>query len=139
MTRIIEDNEAHYETREVPFGRLYEWHPEHIIVECDCGERFTLSATSTTPTCRCGIDHGAIVRNIERHADSQSDKISHPWLYDAQEQAEQHHRDESAYPEGSPWRYNDVTAGLGDERRSSNAGPLHPLLRKGKKGKTNAR
>jgi hypothetical protein len=111
MTRIIEDIEAHYETREVPFGRIYEWHPEHIIVECGCGERFTLSATSTTTTCRCGIDHGAILRNIERHADPLSDKISHPWLYDAQEQAAQHHRDESAYPEGSPWRYNDVTAG----------------------------
>src|SRR5215213_10226856 len=111
MTRIIEDIEAHYETLEVPFGRIYEWHPEHIIVECGCGERFTLSATSTTTTCRCGIDHGAILRNIERHADPLSDKISHPW------------------------RYNDVTAGLGDERRS-NAGPLHPLLRK---GKTNAR
>src|SRR5215212_1045239 len=135
MTRIIEDIEAHYETLEVPFGRIYEWHPEHIIVECGCGERFTLSATSTTTTCRCGIDHGAILRNIERHADPLSDKISHPWVYDAQVQAAQHHRDESAYPEGSPWRYNDVTAGLGDERRS-NAGPLHPLLRK---GKTNAR
>ncbi len=126
MTRIIEDIAAHYETREVPFGRLYEWHPEHIIVECDCGERFTLSATSsTTTTCRCGTDLGAIVRNIERHAETPlSDKIRHPWLYDAQEQADQHLHDEATYPEGSPWRYNDITAGLGDERRT-NAGPLH--------------
>ena len=126
MTRIIEDNEAHYQTREVPFGRLYEWHPEHIIVECGCGESFTLSATSsTTTTCRCGTELGAILRNIERHAETpQSDKIRHPWLYDAQEQADQHLHDEATYPEDSPWRYNDVTAGLGDERRI-NAGPLH--------------
>ena len=55
MTRIIEDNEAHYETHEVPFGRIYEWHPEHIILERDC--------------------------------------------------------DESSYPKGSSWRYNDITSG----------------------------
>jgi hypothetical protein len=117
MTQIIENIEAHYETHEVPFGRIYEWHPEHIIVECGCGERFTLSATSTTPTCRCGTDLGAIVRTIQKHEDWLPDKIRHPWLYDAQEQAAQHHRDESAYPEGSPWRYNDITAGLDDEER----------------------
>jgi len=35
MTRIIEDIEAHYETYEVPFGRIYKWHPERTIVECD--------------------------------------------------------------------------------------------------------
>jgi hypothetical protein len=44
MTRIIEGMEAHYETYEIPFGRIYEWLPEHIIVECDCGERITLTA-----------------------------------------------------------------------------------------------
>src|SRR5215204_5751476 len=46
MTRIIENIKAHYETHEVPFGRGYDWYPEHIIVECDCGERFTLTATA---------------------------------------------------------------------------------------------
>ena len=117
MTRIIEDIEAHYETREVPFGRIYEWHPEHIIVECDCGERFTLSATSPTLTCRCGTDLGAIVRNIQKHEDLLPDKIIHPWHHDAQSQADQHRRDEATYPEGSPWRYNDVTAGLDDEQK----------------------
>ena len=119
MTRIIEDIEAHYETREVPFGRSYEWHPEHIIVECDCGERFTLGATSTTPMSRCGTDFGAIVRIIqkhEKHEDWLPDKIRHPWHHDAQSQADQRLHDEATYPEDSPWRYNDVTAG-----------PLHPL------------
>jgi hypothetical protein len=130
MTRIIEDIAPHYETYEVPFGRIYKWHPEHIIVECGCGERFTLGATSTTLTCRCGTDLGAIVRTIQKHEDWLPDKIIHPWHHDAQSQADQRLHDEATYPEDSPWRYNDVTAGMGDERRS-NAGPLHPLLRKG--------
>ena len=115
MTRIIEDIAAHYETHEVPFGRIYEWHPEHIIVECDCGERFTSTATSTTTTCQCGTDLGAMVRNIQQHEDWLPDKIIHPWHHDAQSQEDQHLQDEATYPEDSPWRYNDVTAGLGDD------------------------
>jgi hypothetical protein len=115
MTRIIEDIEAHYETHEVPFGRSYEWHSEHIVVDCDCGERFTLTAVSTSTTCRCGTDHGAIVRNIKKHEDRLPDKITHPWHHDAKEQAKQHQQDEAAYPEGSPRRYDDVTSGLMDD------------------------
>ena len=42
------------------------------------------------------------------------DKSIHTWHHDAQEQAEQHRQDEAVYSEDSPWRYNDVTSGLGD-------------------------
>jgi hypothetical protein len=115
MTRIIENIKAHYETHEVPFGRGYEWHPGHIIVECDCGERVSLTATSTTSTCRCGTDHSALIREIQKHKGSLPDKSIHPWHHDAQEQENQHHKDEAAYAEDSPWRYNDVTSGLGDD------------------------
>ena len=50
MTRIIEDIPAHYETHEVPFGRSYEWHPERILFECDCGQMSTVTATSPANT-----------------------------------------------------------------------------------------
>src|SRR5918998_2801240 len=115
MTRIIEDIEAHYETHEVPFGRSYVWHPEHIIVECDCGEKFTFTATSTTTTCRCGTDHSGVIHEIQKHGGGLPDKSLHPWHHDAKEQAEQHRQDEAAYTEDSPWRYNDITSGLGDD------------------------
>jgi hypothetical protein len=117
MTRIIEDIEAHYETHEIPFGRIYEWHPEHIIVECECGERFTFTATSTTGTCRCGTDLGALVYGIHHQEECLRDEDVHPWHYDVQSQEDQHLRDEAAYPEDSPWRYNDVTSGLGDDKK----------------------
>ena len=110
MTQIIKDLEAHYETHELPFGRSYEWHPERIIVECYCGERLTLTATSTTTVCWCGTDHSVIIGEIQKREGRLSDKIVHPWLYDVQEQVEQHHHDETAYPKGSPWRYNDITS-----------------------------
>ncbi len=78
---------ARYETHEVPFGRTYKWHSEQIIVECDCGERFTLAATSTTTTCRCGADHGAIIRDIQQKREGRlSEKTIRPWLHDAQEE-----------------------------------------------------
>src|SRR5215207_7432945 len=43
------------------------------------------------------------------------DKSVHPWHHDAQEQEKQHHQDDAAYAEDSPWRYNDVTSGWGDD------------------------
>jgi hypothetical protein len=110
---IIKRVRAHYEGREVPFGKVYEWHPAYIAIECECGENVTLSATSTTTTCsRCGADLGdAFVHDIREREGRLPDRLTHPWFYDAKERADQHQEDEAAYPEGSSWRYNDITAG----------------------------
>ena len=110
MARIIEEQKAHYEAREVPFGRSYEWHPEQVVFECDCGRRFAVTSTSPATTCPCGADHGGIVRGIRRRGSRLPDETTHPWLHDVREQEEQHHQDEAAHPEGSPWRYNDITS-----------------------------
>ncbi len=110
MTKILERIEGHYEVHEGPFSRAYTWHPAYVTLECDCGERFSLTATSTTATCRCGTDHSALIRDIEEREDQLPDKSVRPWHHDAQEQEKQHRQDEAAYPEGSPWRYNDVTS-----------------------------
>ena len=65
--KIIERVQAHYEVSEVPFGISYEWHPAYVALECDCGEKVTLSAISTTANCRgCGADLGdAFVHDIK--------------------------------------------------------------------------
>jgi hypothetical protein len=116
MSQIIERTEAHYDTVEVPFGRIYHWHQAHVILECDCGEILTFSGTSATTTCwRCGADYGALVHGIHHQEEHLQDEEAHPWHYDLQSQEDQHLRDEAAYPEDSPWRYNDVTSGLGDD------------------------
>jgi hypothetical protein len=108
--KIIERVEAHYESREMPFGKVYEWHPACVALECDCGEKVTLTATSTITTCRrCCADLGGFFRDIKEREGRLPDELTHPWFYDAQEQADQHLRDEAAYPEGSPWRYNEIT------------------------------
>jgi hypothetical protein len=111
MAQIIERVEAHYEAREVPFGKVYEWHPAHITVECDCGEQLILTATSTIATCRrCGADLGGFVHDIKEREGHLSDELTHPWFHDARARADQRLRDEAAYPKGSSWRYDDITA-----------------------------
>ena len=56
MVKIIERVQAHYESREMPFGKIYEWHPAYVVLECGCGKRWTLDANSTMTTCQCGPD-----------------------------------------------------------------------------------
>ena len=109
--RVIERVEAHYEPREVAFGKVYEWHPAYVSLECDCGEKLILTATGTITTCgRCGADLGGFVRDIKELEGRLADSLTHPWFYDAQARADQRLRDEAAYPEGSSWRYNDISA-----------------------------
>src|SRR5215217_5503614 len=110
MTKIIV-REEYYELKEAPFSRTYEWHPAYVTLECDCGEELTLSSTSSAASsCRCGTGHSAIIQDIQAREGRLGDEVTHPWEHDAKEQAQQHLRDEAAYPEGSPWRYNDVTS-----------------------------
>ncbi len=112
--KVIERVEAHYEAREVPFGKVYEWHPGHVALECECGEKLILTDTSTITTCgRCGADLevDGFVHDTQEREGRLPDRLTHPWFYDAREQAEQHQQDEAAYPKGSPWRYDDVTGG----------------------------
>jgi hypothetical protein len=108
--KIIERVEARYETREVPFGKVYEWHPAYVVLECDCGEQLILTATSTITGCPCGARLGGFVYNLREREDRLPDRLTHPWFYDSQSRAQQRLRDETTYPEGSPWRYNDITA-----------------------------
>ncbi len=116
MVQIVERVQAHYESREMPFGKVYEWHPAYVALECDCGEKVTLTATNTLSTCRrCGANLGTFVHDIREREGRLPDKLTHPWFYDARERAEQHQNDEDAYPRGAPWRYNDITGVSNEE------------------------
>ena len=116
MVKIIERVQAHYESREMPFGKTYEWHPACVVLECGCGKKWTIDAKSTIITCQCGRDLANILaRGIQDGEATPPEEFSRPWFYDTRERAQQHQRDEEAYPEGSPWRYNDVTAATNEE------------------------
>src|SRR5215208_1732562 len=111
MAQILQRVQARYESREMPFGKVYQWHPACVALECDCGENMTLKATSNMTTCsRCGADLGTFVHEIREREGRLSEDLSHPWFYDARERAQHHEHDEDAHLEGSGWRYNDITA-----------------------------
>ena len=117
MVKILERVQAHYESCEVPFGKVYAWHPAYVTLECDCGQKVTLSATgSTTSACgRCDAALATFVNEIREREGRLPDNLTHPWFYDARERARQHEHDEVAYPEGSRWRYDDITASTNEE------------------------
>ena len=55
MVRVLECVGEHYEVQEVPRARVYRWCPSTVTLECECGERPTL--TSLRTTCfSCGAD-----------------------------------------------------------------------------------
>jgi hypothetical protein len=72
MTTVIEGIQGHYEVQKTSYGEAYVWCPEHVVVECDCGERPVLSASKTV--CSCGTDHGALLRKVLA-----SQRAPHPW------------------------------------------------------------
>ncbi len=79
MATMLERTEGHYEVQEVEFGRVYRWCPECVVIQCECGERMTL--TSSVTTCRrCGVDHMAVVREALAYRRSR-DEVLHPWRY----------------------------------------------------------
>jgi hypothetical protein len=129
MTQIVEIKNAQYDTVEVPFGRSYRWHQAHVVVECECGEKTTFEISAiidSRAVCACGADLTADIQEklqghrpeVQGQMPEDYEATHRPWLNDPQAQEEQHLRDEAAYPEGSPLRYNDVTSRSTDNGRS---------------------
>ena len=107
--RVIERVDARYRVRQVPFGNIYEWHPAHVAIESDSGEQRILTATSTTTARCCGTPLGGFIHDLQEREGRPPESIARPWLHVVRERTEKRLRDEAAYSEGSPWRY-DVTA-----------------------------
>ena len=60
MTTVAERIRGHYEVREIPYGKAYVWCPDFVVVECDCGEKASLTASETI--CKCGADHTTLIQ-----------------------------------------------------------------------------
>jgi hypothetical protein len=85
MMRISKVNGAHYDTRVVPFGRSYKWHPKRTVVECDCGEELAFAGTSATTTCRYGAKYGDLVCGTCHREERLQDEDVHPLHHDVQD------------------------------------------------------
>lgn len=79
MVTVIEHTGGRYDVQATEFGRCYKWVPDRVVVDCDCGDKPTLTRTSATCP-RCGADHtGALMEELE--ARRREDEILHPWRY----------------------------------------------------------
>jgi hypothetical protein len=85
--RIIQSTAGRYEAQEVPFGTVYRWCPECVVLECDCGKRATLTSAATACE-RCGADYAAFVRDYMALVQDDGaagqlprDEAAHPWRY----------------------------------------------------------
>jgi hypothetical protein len=130
VMKVIKRVAEHYDVQQVEFGRSYRWCPECVVLECDCGKRMSLKRLEIVGSgviCECGAELSARICEEVVIELLDEDAAIHPWDYDTQAQTDQHLRDEAAYPENSPWRYNDVTSGLmnDDEQRWEKAKEEH--------------
>ena len=79
-SKVIERVQPRYEVQEVAFGKVYKWRPEHIVIECQCGQRLSLTA-STASCVECATDHRLAVREASTDRRYHSDQTLHPWRF----------------------------------------------------------
>ncbi len=78
--KVIEYLQGGYAAQEEPFGVVYRWSPERVVIECKCGARPTLTASMTTCS-GCGLDHGLFTRREFDGSRMTVDEVLHPWRY----------------------------------------------------------
>ena len=65
VAQVIEHVQAHYEVQAMEMGTLYRWCPESVVIECDCGQSFTVKGAAKVASCpRCGAEHREVARRL---------------------------------------------------------------------------
>jgi hypothetical protein len=95
---MIECTEGHYEVQKVSYGEAYVWCPEHVLVECDCGEKLALIISEAV--CECGIDHTSLVKQ-QLASQRAADAAPHPLEAEYQEWRKKQH--EHLFSEKTYW------------------------------------
>ena len=64
VAQVIEHVEAHYEVQVMEGGTLYRWCPESVVIECDCGQSFTVEGAKVASCPRCRANHSGVARGL---------------------------------------------------------------------------
>ena len=78
--KVIERTQARYDVQEVPFGKVYVWHPQSVLIECGCGQEAALTASATTCV-GCGAEHDAWRVREASSERRPGDEALRPWRY----------------------------------------------------------
>jgi len=76
VVKVLECVGEHYEVQEVQRARVYRWCPATITLECECGQRPTLTSSRTTCV-GCGTDHMDVFAEVL--GIHKEDEGNHPW------------------------------------------------------------
>jgi len=79
VVKVLECVGEHYEFQEVQRARVYRWCPATITLECECGERPTLTLSRTSCT-GCGADHTDVIAEVLEPR-MEEDEGHHPWRF----------------------------------------------------------
>jgi hypothetical protein len=83
-TKVIERVNARYDIQEVQLGKVYKWRPESLLIECECGQRTTLTPSGTTCE-ECAKEHielvGEALRDQQELRRRLREEELHPWRY----------------------------------------------------------
>ena len=74
-TKVIERTEGRYESHEEYQGVAYVWRPRRVVVECECGERVALNATTESTCWCCGENHADLIEEEEPTSRRPSERI----------------------------------------------------------------
>ena len=82
-TKVVERVDARYDIQELQVGKVYKWRPESLLIECECGQRTTLTVSETTCE-ECGEEHmdlfGEDLRDQGKRQRLGEEEL-HPWRY----------------------------------------------------------
>lgn len=83
-TKVIERVDARYDIQEVQLGKVYKWRPESLLIDCECGQRTTLTPSDTTCE-ECAKEHielvGEALRDQRELRRRLREEELHPWRY----------------------------------------------------------
>jgi hypothetical protein len=77
VVRVLECVGEHYEAQDAQRARVYKWCPATVSLQCECGERPTLTL-STTTCFKCGADHTDVIAEV-LETRMEEDEGHHPW------------------------------------------------------------
>ena len=83
--KVIERVDARYDIQELQVGKVYKWRPESLLIECECGQRTTITVPDTTCE-ECGKEHIDLLReDLRDHRRGRQRRLGeedlHPWRY----------------------------------------------------------
>ncbi len=80
VVKVLECVGEHYEVQDVQRARVYRWCPAAVSLECECGERPTLTPPKTT-CAWCGADHTDVLEEVLETHTQEEDEGDLPWRF----------------------------------------------------------